>query len=87
MKHTIALKTLIIHEDGAGLAGLMEILYSSEALPKLPSDHNCHAEAGEDSRIFKKLEAYPSFRITEKPVLQEALPIPSRPAGNSFPLS
>jgi hypothetical protein len=44
-----------------------------EVLAKLPIDNNCHSERSEESRIFKRLRSFTSSRMTEKPVLQEAL--------------
>jgi hypothetical protein len=37
-----------------------------EALAKLPIDNNCHSERSEESRIFKRLRSFTSFRMTEK---------------------
>jgi hypothetical protein len=39
------------------------ILMNSEALAKLPFDHNCHSERSEESRIFKRLRSFTSFRM------------------------
>jgi hypothetical protein len=44
-----------------------------EALAKIPMHNSCHSEGSEESRIFKRLRAFTSFRMTEKPILQEAL--------------
>jgi hypothetical protein len=43
-----------------------------DALAKLSIDNNCHSERSEESRIFKRLRSFTSFRMTKKPVLQEA---------------
>jgi hypothetical protein len=43
-----------------------------EVLAKLLIDHNCHSERSEESRIFGRLRSFTPFRMTKKPVLQEA---------------
>ena len=48
-------------------------IFYIEALVKLPIYNNCHSERSEKSHIFKRLRSCTSFRMTEKPVLQEAL--------------
>jgi hypothetical protein len=45
---------------------------TKEALAKIPFDNTCHSERSEESRIFKKLRSFTQFRMTEKPILQEA---------------
>jgi hypothetical protein len=40
--------------------------YTFEALAKLPIDNNCHSERSEESRIFRRLRSFTSFRMTKK---------------------
>jgi hypothetical protein len=44
-----------------------------EPLAKLPINNDCHSERSEESRIFRCLRSFTSFRMTKEPVLQEAL--------------
>jgi hypothetical protein len=48
-------------------------LLTAEPLVKLPMHNSCHSERSEESRFLKKLRSFTSFRMTEKPILQEAL--------------
>ena len=43
-----------------------------EGLAKLPIDNHRHSERSEESLIFSRLRSFTPFRMTNKPVLQEA---------------
>ena len=70
---TEARPTILFMIYGWSPRAMRDCLVTGEALAKFLIDNNCHSERSEESRFFGRLRSFTSFRMTEKPVLQQGL--------------